>query len=159
MLNRSNPKLLRAWLLVLLWAAVVWSLGGDAFSASETSRFLRPLLERLLPGFSVSDMYRLLYGIRKMAHVVEYALLAVLILRALWIGSLRSLLQSLGLTLALVAAMAIADESRQSTSAARGGSSWDVGLDVSGAFLAVAIVLLIQSRLRRPLFPTDPGSA
>ena len=159
MLNRSNPKLLRAWLLVLLWAAVVWSLGGDSFSASETSRFLRPMLEWLFPDFSVSDMYRLLYAIRKTAHIVEYALLAVLILRALWIGSLRSLLQSLGLTLVLVATMAIADESRQSTSAARGGSGWDVLLDLSGAFLAVAIVLLIQSQLRRPLFPTDHHSA
>jgi len=155
MLNRSNPKALRAWLLVLLWAAVVWSLGGDSFSASETSRFLRPMIEWLFPEFSVSDMYRLLYAIRKTAHVVEYALLAVLILRALWIGSLRSLLQSLGLTLLLVATMAIADESRQGTSAARGGSGWDVLLDVSGGFLAVAIVLVIQSRLRRPLFPAD----
>jgi VanZ family protein len=159
MLNRSNPKALRAWLVVLLWAAVVWSLGGDSFSASETSRFLRPMIEWLFPEFSVSDMYRLLYAIRKTAHVVEYALLAVLILRALWIGSLRSLLQSLGLTLLLVATMAIADESRQGASAARGGSGWDVLLDVSGGFLAVAIVLLIQSRLRRPLFPTDHRSA
>ena len=156
--NRPNPRLLRAWLLVVLWAAAVWSLGGDTFSASETSRFLRPLIEWLLPDLSVADMYRLLYAIRKAAHVVEYALLALLILRALWIGSLRSLLKSPGLALALVATMALADESRQSTSAARGGSAWDVLLDVTGGLLAIAIVLLIRSGMRRPRFPADHGS-
>jgi VanZ family protein len=157
--NRPNSRALRAWLIVALWALVVWALGGDSFSAGETSRILRPLIEWLHPDVSSADLHRLLYTARKSAHVTEYALLAVLILRALWLGSLRSLLGSLGLTLLLVAVMAAADERRQSVSALRGGSGWDVLLDVSGGILAIALLLLFQHWQRRPLFRPDGGVA
>jgi VanZ family protein len=156
--NWQNPRVLRAWLIVVLWAAVVWGLGGDAFSAGETSRILRPLIEWLYPDVSTADMYRLLYSIRKAAHITEYALLAVLILRALWLGSLRSLLTTPGLTLVLIAIMAAADEHRQTLSAERGGSGWDVLLDVSGGILAITLVSLAQHWLDRPLFGADDSA-
>lgn len=159
MLNSLNSRALRAWLIVALWAAVVWGLGGDAFSAGQTSRILQPLIEWLFPNLSTADVYRLLYAIRKAAHVAEYALLAVLILRALLLGARRSLVSGLGVTLALITAMAMADEHRQSQSAVRGGSGWDVLLDVTGGILAIALLLLLQHWLRRPLFRAGNGAA
>ena len=146
----------RAWLGVLVWASLVWVLGGDRFSAVETARFLRPLVEAIVPDFTIRDMYVLLYSIRKAAHVSVYGFLALLTLRALWIGSVRSLVLSLSATGVFVAAVALADETRQAYSSVRTGSGTDVVFDLAGATGVVLITLAIQARRRRPLFsPLD----
>ena len=147
-----QPRVARAWALAIVWAAVVWSLGGDGFSATNTSRFLRPLIEWFVSDFSRGDMYALLVAIRKAAHIVAYALLSLLILRALWIGSVRSLVLSLGLTLALVTGLALADETRQGYSRARTGSGWDVALDIGGATSMIVILVALQTLTGRRLF-------
>ena len=154
---RVQPRVARAWVLAIVWAALVWTLGSDAFSASNTSRVLRPMIEWFVSDFSRADMYDLLVGIRNAAHVVAYALLSLLIVRALWIGSVRSLVTSLGLTLVMVAAMAFADETRQGDSPVRTGSGWDVALDLGGATSMIVILVGLQTFLGRPLFePRDP---
>ena len=56
-------------------------------------------------------------------------------------------------TLTFVVALASADEARQGISTARTGSTWNVLLDVSGASVALVIVIALQLWLRRPLFP------
>ena len=145
----------RAWTAVLVWAGVVWVLGGDRFSAAATARFLRPVLDAVGIEFTVRDMYLLLLTLRKGAHVVVYGLLALLTLRALWIGSVRSLLVSLSATGAFVAVMALADETRQAYSVARTGSGADVALDLAGAIGVILLMLGAQSRRRRPLFSPD----
>ena len=45
MSTRIETRQIRAWLLVAVWAAIVWGLGSDGLSASQTSRLLRPFLE------------------------------------------------------------------------------------------------------------------
>jgi VanZ family protein len=146
----------RAWIAVILWGGVVWALGGDAFSAAFTAKVLRPIIELFVADFSTADMFVLLTVVRKSMHVAVYGLLALLILRALWMGSVDSLLLSLGLTALLVTTMALADETRQSFSAVRTGSGWDVMLDLIGA-AGVAALLTLQAKHRRPLFAPERG--
>jgi hypothetical protein len=64
--ERPNPaapdappaRVARAWLLVALWASLVWWLGSDAFGASATSRYLGPLIEWLWPTASPAQRSR-----------------------------------------------------------------------------------------------------
>ncbi len=150
-----GSRVIRAWVFVVLWAAMVWTLGGDSLSAKSTAGILRPLIEWFRPDFSPREMYSLLVSIRKFSHVAEYGLLTLLILRAFWIGAIRSVVTSLGLTCLLVGTLALADEARQAYSPERTGSGWDVGLDLGGAALIASAMLLLQAILGRPLFAQD----
>ena len=145
-------RVARAWFAVVAWAAVVWLLGSDGFSASNTAGVLRPILDFLFPDLSLRDTFRLLVALRKAAHVFEYGILALITLRALWIGSIRSLVASLALTGMLVASLAAADEARQGRSTVRTGSALDVLLDLSGAAIVAVGLVAVQSSRKRPLF-------
>lgn len=157
-MNDHDAKLTRpshiasAWVPVALWALLVWSLGGEGFSASETSRFIVPLARWLFPDLSHRELWQLLYAIRKTAHLVEYAILALLVVRALWLGKRPSLAFSAALALAIVVTFAAADETRQGRSATRTGSHYDVLLDTSGAVVAVVLLVFLQLRREEPLF-------
>ena len=153
--TRARSRVVRAWIVVVLWAVVVWILGGDSLSAASTAGILRPLIEWFRPDFPPREMYSLLVSIRKFSHVAEYGLLTLLVLRALWIGSVRSVATSLGLTCLLVGTLALADEARQAYSPERTGSGWDVGLDLGGAALIASAMLLLQAVRKRPLFSRD----
>ena len=113
---------------------------------------LRPLIEWFRPDFTPREMYSLLVTIRKFSHVAEYGLLTLLVLRALWIGSIESIVTSIGLTGLLVGLLALADETRQAYSLERTGSSRDVGLDLSGAVIVALSMLTLRAILGRPLF-------
>ena len=62
-----------AWLLVALWAALVWWLGTDQFGAAQTSRYLLPLIDWLWPSATLAQRFALLMAIRKLAHPSVYA--------------------------------------------------------------------------------------
>ena len=64
------------------WAGLVWGLGSDSLGSSTTSVFLGSFVEWLLPGITPSEKWKLVRLLRKSAHVIEYAVLAGLILRA-----------------------------------------------------------------------------
>lgn len=137
-----------AWVLVAIWGAVVWALGSDMLSAAQTSRFLRPLIEFFYPDFSVQQLFRTLVAIRKAAHVAEYALLAILTLRALLLGKRPSATICAALAFAFILSFATADETRQAFSQARSGSAWDVALDSAGGALAIGLLLMLRRRMR-----------
>jgi VanZ family protein len=150
-----QSRVIRAWVAVILWAAMIWTLGGDSLSASSTAGVLRPLIEWFRPDFTPAEMYSLLVTIRKLSHVAEYGLLAMLVLRALWIGSIESIVTSLGFTVLLVGLLALADETRQAYSLERTGSSRDVGLDLGGAAIVALAMLTLRAVLGRPLFTRE----
>ena len=52
-------------------------------SAAHTSRFLVPFLRWLDPQISLAALNAIQFGIRKLAHLTEYAILAALLWRAL----------------------------------------------------------------------------
>ncbi len=157
--NHLTSRVVRAWLAVAVWAAVVWTLGGDAFSAGFTAKLLRPFIELFVSEFSHADMFSLLTVIRKGMHVAVYGLLALLTVRALWIGAVDSLLLSISLTALLVALLALADETRQGYSQVRTGSGWDVLLDLVGAACVLALLVGLQANRRSPLFTPERGAS
>lgn len=121
---RRDPVSIRSWIPVVLWAAVILLAATDDFSANRTGDWLDFLFGGNAPEAAN-------FIVRKLAHLVEYALLGALAFRA----SGRA---SIALLIAL--AVASTDELRQSLSAQRTGTPWDVALDMVGATIGMAVV-------------------
>lgn len=128
------------WLPALLWTGVVLGFSSEAFAAAQTSRWLLPLLRGMFPSADPEVLEALHLGIRKLAHVVEYAILALLFVRS-WSGRVGiESARDVGRALLLVALVAAVDEYRQSLSSARTGSIRDWGIDLGGALLAIVVL-------------------
>src|SRR5439155_16307188 len=74
---------LKYWLPLLIWLGVIFLGSTELLSAEYTSRFITPFLLWLRPGMSPQTIWRILVVVRKCAHVTEYAVLALLLWRAL----------------------------------------------------------------------------
>lgn len=154
-----NRRALLAWALVLGWLSLVLIASGDGFSFSRSSRILRPLLEWLFPALPEEQMWRIVTAIRKLAHVAEYFVLALLAWRAWRLTGLARGARFTWPRLAAIAfgftvACAALDEFRQSLTQTRQGSVWDVALDAVGAALGLLFLWLIHVwRSRRAKTP------
>ncbi len=154
---KIGRKASRLWLLALFWTAVVLLAGGDHFSAHSTSRLLMPFLRWLLPDASPVTLWKIHHFIRKSAHFVEYGLLALIVLGALRASTRATLMRLALLALVWVLATATFDESRQGFAAARTGSPWDVGRDIAGAVLALALAIAYTRFMRGRRRLAKPG--
>ena len=140
---------------MVFWACTIWMLGGDDFSSAATSRGILDWLRWFTDDLDPRSRYRLLVGIRKSAHFIEYAVLALLTFRAALISTGRSQLATAAwVALFLVAILAAADEARQAFSPVRTGSPYDVMIDLAGGALAVIGLVVISRQMR----PTDAPS-
>lgn len=74
---------LRFWLPVLIWMAVMFGASADSHSYEHSSRILIPLLRWLFPHMPESEMETIHHLSRKCCHLVEYAILGLLVFRAL----------------------------------------------------------------------------
>jgi VanZ family protein len=141
--NSRRHVWLTAYVPLIIWTFVVLGLGSGIGSMNETSRIIRPLLEFIFPP-AAPETLAIYHGyIRKLAHFVEYAVLAFFAFRAF--GPYK---HRYGLALALAASIAALDEFNQSLNPARTSSPWDVALDVAGAAFTIAIFALIAIRRR-----------
>jgi VanZ family protein len=136
---------------LLAWAAFVLYASSADFSASNTSRIIRPLLLWLFPGIAEGSIQRVHFFVRKAAHFTEYALLALLAARAFHTSGLAALRRSWWLAaFALVAAVALTDEYHQSFLPSRTGTIYDSLLDVTGGATALAcLAVWLAARRRR----------
>jgi VanZ family protein len=143
MLIRS---LVKYWLPVIAWMFLIFLASGDLMSAEHTSRFIGPFLLWLNPAISVETIAEFQFCVRKAAHVTEYAILALLLCRAVSRGTnlMRARSTLLGVWIACVL-VAAGDEFCQSFVESRGASPWDVMIDSAGAIFG----LLIYSRFVR----------
>ncbi len=131
---------------MFVWMGVVFVMSSDFGSADHTSRILTPLLRWLMPRLSPDGIEQVHLVARKLAHVAEYAVLALLVFRALrilrdypvarWSWSLA--LMALG----IAAIYAATDEAHQMFVASRGPSIIDVAIDASGAVLGLTLAFL-----------------
>src|SRR3989442_6877169 len=74
---------LKYWLPLLVWLGVIFLGSTSLMSAEHTSRLIVPILLWLKPGMSPKTIWIILVIMRKCAHVSEYAILALLLWRAL----------------------------------------------------------------------------
>lgn len=138
---RKTWTFFKYWGPVLLWMSLIFSASSDRMSFQHSSRIIGPLLRWLFPQLSDEIVNAIVFGVRKCAHLTEYAVLALLCWRALrkpskseprpWKGSHARL------ALGLVALYASTDELHQVFVPSRQGSVWDVLLDTSGGALGL----------------------
>ena len=131
--------------------AVIFLGSTDMLSAAHTSRFLVPFLRWLDPQISLPALNAIQFGIRKLAHLTEYAILAALLWRALRGGTRWQAKMSILLFLTWIACaiFAASDEFHQSFVPSRTSSPIDVMIDVTGALIGLAICLAFSMR-RKP---------
>lgn len=128
---------------VVAWASVIWVFSTDSFSGSGTSRFLGPLLEILLPWADENQLLLAHALVRKLAHVTEYAILAILTFRAL--SDDRRTVGRVALwTVSLCVLYAGTDEFHQTFVASRTAAATDVLLDSAGAALGAALAVWVS---------------
>lgn len=121
------------WGPVVLWMALISVGSTDVLAADETSRFILPFLRWLLPGATPATLELLHGAVRKLGHVSEFAVLAVLWYRSLtWDGRARRTQAAL-VAFALTLVFAGLDEVHQAFVATRTASVLDVGWDGLGA--------------------------
>jgi VanZ family protein len=135
-----------AWIAVIACIGLVLWAGGETFSATSTSRFLRPLLIFLFPDLTTRELWTVQVWVRKIAHAVEYGVLALLAFRALWLSFDTILARVAAGALLLVLVVATVDEFRQGFLKLRTGAPSDVVLDCLGALLAVGIAVAYLRR-------------
>lgn len=144
------PRFVRYWMPAIIWMALIFLGSTDILSAEHTSRFLVPFLRWIDPQISLATLSAIQFGIRKLGHLTEYAILAMLLWRALRSGTGWQMKMSI---LFLIAALACAifaasDEFHQSFVPSRTSSPVDVMIDICGALVGLAICLVFARRKR-----------
>jgi len=133
---------LHYWLPPILWGLAIIGMSGDAASAPNTFGLLRWLLSWFV-ALKPAQIDMVNFYLRKTGHAVAYGLMYFLWFRALrgnlGTGPGRAFLYALGLCLLV----SVTDEGHQSFTKARGGSGYDVLLDLSGASLAALITFAV----------------
>lgn len=140
----SFRNLLKYWFPVVCWMALIFYGSTGALSTQNTSRIIGPLLRWISPSITDDTVRTVQFTIRKCGHVTEYAILALLIWRALRQpvrGDTRPWTAAHARAAVLIAfAYACSDELHQAFEPTRQGSILDVMIDTLGATLAVVIL-------------------
>ena len=142
------PKIhiLKHWLLVAGWALVIFGASSDSGSSNRTSRIIDPIVRFLYPKISEAGLSTTVLLIRKAAHVTEYAILSMLLWRALrrdlgtpgWTWQRRPAFAAW----CLATFYAATDEIHQVFVPSRTGQVQDVLIDSGGAALGLLLVFL-----------------
>jgi len=141
------PAWLRSWWPALVWAAVIFTLSTDTFSAAHTGSIIEPVLRWLFRSLSRHQIHEIHYFIRKTAHFSEYFVFYLLLFRGArgdrkgwrWTWAL--------VALSIAAGYSALDEIHQAFVVSRTASPWDSFLDSIGASVAFVLVFLFY-RLR-----------
>lgn len=135
-------KILRYWLPVVAWAALITLLSTDTFHGGLTRGIVRSVLLFFFPDLSPPEVEFVHTVVRKLAHMAEYCIFTLLLYSAFrqdasdgrhWRWALPSLLVAVGL--------AGLDEFHQTFELKRSGSIIDVGIDATGALTGLALLL------------------
>lgn len=131
---------------------LIFTASTDLMSSQRTSRFIGPFLRWLNPRVSDETVRAVQLAVRKTAHVTEYAVLAMLLWRAIRKPVKNDVRpwswREATLAIAVACAYAITDELHQHFVASRFGSVWDVLLDTFGAAAGI-LALWGAGRWRR----------
>jgi VanZ family protein len=138
-----------AWAPAAFWAAWIFVMSTDALSAEHTRSLIEPVLRFFYPSLS-PESFEVVHAItRKLAHVTEYLVFAVLLDRGFRRDSPIAPARAPLAALVAASLYSLTDEAHQSFVASRTASLYDCGLDSIGAAIgAGAITLLNASRAR-----------
>lgn len=132
-----------------LWLVLVLFLGSAYFAAQQTGRFVLPFLSVLMPWVTRAELHAVHLVIRKLAHIAEYAVLALLWFKAIHSVGRRAPRTAGWIALAICLVCAFADELHQSMLPARTGSVRDFVIDALGA-TAMLMIARWATEDRRP---------
>jgi VanZ family protein len=147
---RTPADLVRRWFPVIIWLALVFFMSTGTFSADNTFSVVGPILHFLFPGLSSDRVEAIHWIIRKGAHVSEYFVLGLLLLRAFRANSSLAwrwrwpLFAAIGVLL-----WALGDELHQSLVPSRTASMIDVGIDTVGGVFAQVVGIFWYRRFWR----------
>ena len=153
-------RFLKYWLPLLIWLGVIFLGSTDLMSAEHTSRFIVPFLRWLKPDISPETLVSVQFTVRKSAHLGEYAVLALLLFRAVvcvpnLIWSVWLLCVSIWIACVVLAAT---DEFHQSFVKSRTASVRDVMIDSAGAIVGLLSGAVFAARRSRNLERTPAKS-
>lgn len=150
---RFSRQTLLDWLPPLLWMAGIFSVSSDSGSAQHSSRMFVPLMHWLFPLMAQARIEDFHFLLRKCAHLSEFAVLAVLMWRAIrhlvpnppqpWQWSQAAI------ALSIVAFYAASDEFHQSYVPGRTGQVSDVFIDTSGGAIGLGLLWLVGKLRKR----------
>jgi VanZ family protein len=148
---RPVSKFLRYWLPVVIWLIMIFIGSTDLMSAEHTSHIIGPILRWFYPSISPARIDQLQFVIRKMAHVSEYAVLSLLIVRALAETTRQARFAGpASIALLISGAFAASDEFHQSFVPSRTSSVRDVMIDITGAIFGITIYWSFVHKKRMP---------
>lgn len=140
------PPFYKPWVPVVAWMGFIFWMSTDFGSASHTSQVLEPLVYWIKPDATPDQFDFVHFCVRKAAHLSEYAVLGLLVLRAVRLSVFRSertwSWRVAGLALLICSAYAASDEFHQTFNASRTPSPIDVLIDTCGAGLAIGAASL-----------------
>jgi len=139
----STLQLVAYWGVVIAWMAVISGFSTEPFSASNTNRYLDPVVRFFFPHLSAAGFVAAHAVIRKTAHFVEFFVLGCLTFWACRRGRpprwrLAWMLQALGLAVVY----SLVDEAHQAFVPNRTASLFDSAIDSFGAAVSQAIIYL-----------------
>ncbi|HVZ65481.1 MAG TPA: VanZ family protein [Lacunisphaera sp.] len=128
------------WWPVVAWMVFIFCMSTGFGTAEHTSRYIDPFLRWLMPHATEDVIARGHFLVRKLGHLSEYAVLALLVRRALAItvGPAAGAWRVALITLTFCAVYASTDEFHQTFVPGRTPSPVDVAIDTTGAALALA---------------------
>ena len=140
-MTNTSPGTISRYLPLVLWMTFISFASTGNFSAGNTSRIIGPLALWLFPDTTPETMLTIHAVTRKIAHLLEYALLGILAARAFRSSPREGLRRRWFLiSLVLLVVYALIDEYHQSFVPSRTGSIYDSLIDIAGGFAALVIV-------------------
>lgn len=136
-------RFLRYWGPVLVVAIFISIASTSKFGSEHTSRIIIPILRWLLPHAQRRTLESLHHLIRKGAHVFEYFIFTLLVLRAFRAGRRGWNWTFAYWTILVVGGYSLLDEFHQIFVPGRGASIVDSMLDTSAGILALLVVWII----------------
>jgi len=146
----------KQWIPALIWIGVICFESTDMMSAANTASILFAVVARVVGHVDVATLVDWNHYLRKLGHVVGYAILSGLLFRA-WRATLPSPTGRLWafpwarLAFWMAAAVASLDEFHQSYIPSRTGRWQDVVLDSAAALvLQIVLYVLLRNKARQP---------
>jgi VanZ family protein len=147
----KTRSFLKYWLVPLAWMSLIFLGSSDSKSYTHSSRLFEPLLHWLFPKMSQQYIEAIHHLFRKCAHLTEYAVLGLLLWRAIRKPARKDprpwRWRQAGLAVLIVFLYACTDEIHQIFVPTRTPLFTDVLIDTSGAIVGLILLWALGQRL------------